>query len=106
GVVPATPVSFTGSYQADPNGATTLGSNGRLLATLHLPGGDRSFALYMVSRGSAKFVETDTAQATSGIAGQQAPNVTFNLCSLSRSYAFLLSGSAPAGAIATAGSFS
>jgi hypothetical protein len=110
GVVPATPVSFTGSYQADPNGATTLGSNGRLLATLHLPGGDRTFAFYMVSRGSAKFVETDTTQATSGIATQQAPNVTFNLSSLSGSYAFLLSGSsgaaAPAGMIATAGSFS
>jgi hypothetical protein len=108
GAVPATPVSFTGSYQADPNGATTLGSNGRLLATLHLPppSGDRTFAFYMVSRGSAKFVETDTAQATSGIATQQAPNVTFNLSSLSGSYAFLLTGSAPVGAIATAGSFS
>jgi hypothetical protein len=106
GVVPAAPVAFTGLYQPDPNGATTLGSNGRLLATLHLPSGDRSFAFYMVSRGSAKFVETDTAQATSGVATQQTPNVTFNLSSLSGSYAFLLSGSAPAGAIATAGSFS
>jgi hypothetical protein len=106
GTVSATPVSFTGSYQADPNSATTLGSNGRLLATLHFASGDRSFALYMVSRGSAKFVEIDTAQSTSGIAAQQAPNVTFNLSSLSGSYAFLLSGSAQAGAVATAGSFS
>jgi hypothetical protein len=110
GTVSATPVSFTGTYQADPSIATTLGSNGRMLATLHLPSGDRSFALYMVSRGSAKFVETDTAQSTSGIATQQAPNVTFNLSSLSGGYAFLLSGSsgsaAPAGTIATAGSFS
>ena len=106
GAAPARPASFTGSYVADPNNSTSLGSNGRLLATLHLASGDRSFALYMVSRGSAKFVETDTAQATSGIATQQAPNVTFNLSSLSGSYAFLLSGSAPAGAITAAGGFS
>jgi hypothetical protein len=106
GVVSATPASFIGSFQTDPNHASTLGSNGRLLATLHLPGGDRSFAFYMVSRGAAKFVELDTAQVTTGVATQQTPNTTFNLASLNGSFAFLLSGAGPGGAITTAGSFS
>jgi hypothetical protein len=106
GVVSATPASFTGSFQADPANASTLSSNGRLLATLHFPGGDRSFALYMVSRGTAKFVELDTAQVTAGVATQQAPNQTFSVASLTGNFVLQLSGSGAAGAIATAGSFS
>jgi hypothetical protein len=65
-----------------------------------------TFSFYVVSRGSAKFVGTNTAQATAGVTMQQAPNATFDATSLSGNYAFLLAGSAPGGMIATAGSFS
>ena len=100
--------TFSGSYAADPTVPNTLGSNGRLKATLHFPGGDRNFALYIVSRGSAKFVGVDpqsTLGAVSGATSQQAANPTFNLNSLTGNFAFLLAGSAPAGPIATAGNF-
>jgi hypothetical protein len=59
----------------------------------------------MVSQGSAKFVGTDTTSQDSGIISQQAPNGVFGQASLNGNYAFLLAGSAPGGAIATAGSF-
>jgi hypothetical protein len=48
---------------------------------------------------------TGTTQQVAGYTSQQAPNVQFNVTALSGSFAFLLAGSAPAGPIATAGSF-
>jgi hypothetical protein len=109
-VTPATPnLPFSGSYMADPNAPNTLNSNGRGKATLHLPGGDRNFFFYIVSRGSAKFVGIDPqteAGVVTGVTTQQTPNATFDLTSLNGNFAFLLAGSGPAGPIATAGSFS
>jgi hypothetical protein len=109
-VTPATPLlPFSGSYTADPNAPNTLNSNGRGKATLHLPGGDRNFFFYIVSRGSAKFVGIDpqtAAGAVTGVTTQQTPNATFDLTSLNGNFAFLVAGSGPAGTIATAGSFS
>src|ERR1019366_4877656 len=109
GVVSPVPVSFSGSYMADPNAPNTLNSNGRGKATLHLPSGDRNFFFYIVSRSSAKFVGIDpqtTTGAVTGVTTQQAPNATFDLTSLNGNFAFLLAGPGPAGTIATAGSFS
>jgi hypothetical protein len=109
-ISPATPLlPFSGSYLADPASPNTLHSNGRAKATLHFPGGDRNFFFYIVSRGSAKFVGIDpqtTAGAVAGATTQQTPNATFDLTTLNANFAFLLVGSGPAGAIATAGSFS
>lgn len=89
----------------------TVDSNGRGSLTLNLldlscnPGPTLTFNFYVVSQGSAKFVGTNTTQAVAGMTMQQAPNQTFDVTALSGHYAFLLSGSAPGGAIATAGSF-
>jgi hypothetical protein len=91
--------SFTGSYVTNSNGqgtATLIPSSGPAL----------KFSFYIVSRGSAKFVEIDAAQATAGVTMQQAPNATFGATPLSGNYAFLLEGSVSSGTIATAGSFS
>jgi len=63
------------------------------------------FGFYAISKGLANFVGVDTAQAVSGATMQQAPNTTFAASVLKGNYAFLLSGSAPGGAITTAGSF-
>jgi hypothetical protein len=60
------------------------------------------FSFYVVSRGSAKFAGTDTAQALAGITLQQAPNATFDPTSLNGNYAFLLSGLGPGGSVTTA----
>jgi hypothetical protein len=109
GAVSPVPVSYSGSYMADPNAPNTLNSNGRGKATLHLPSGDRNFFFYIVSRGSAKFVGIDprtTVGAVTGVTTQQTPNATFDVTSLNANFAFLLAGSGPAGTIATAGSFS
>lgn len=92
--------AFTGTY--------TIGSNGRGTATLTLPAGDVHFAFYIVNAGSAKFVQTDpraTAGVVAGVTTQQAPNSTFSANSVSGSYAFLVAGTGPAGAVATAGQF-
>jgi hypothetical protein len=66
-----------------------------------------SFALtfYIVSRGTAKFVGTDTVLQVAGYSSQQAPSAAFGLSSLKGNFAFLLAGSSSAGPIATAGSF-
>src|SRR6266853_1704856 len=108
GVVSPGSVSFSGSYFADQNVPNALHSNGRLKATMHLPGGDRNFILYIVSRGFAKFVGTDPQTTVGGVSGftsQQAPNATFDTTSLNGNIAFLLAGPVPNGTIATAGSF-
>jgi len=75
---------------------------------MHLPGGDRNFILYIVSRGFAKFVGTDPQTTVGGVSGftsQQSPNATFDRTSLNGNIAFLLAGPVPNGTIATAGSF-
>ena len=108
GVVSPGSVSFSGLYFADQNLPNALHSNGRLKATMHLPGGDRNFILYIVSRGFAKFVGTDPQTTVGGVSGftsQQAPNATFDATSLTGNFAFLLAGPVPNGTIATAGSF-
>ena len=89
----------------------TLNSNGR--GTLTFATNDPAFptltfGIYIVSRGTAKFVELDTAQAVAGATIlQQSPNVPFGPSTLNGSYAFLLTGTGANGATtsATAGSF-
>src|SRR6266478_3468181 len=88
---------FTGSY--------LVNSNGRGTATF----GSLNFSFYIVARGSAKFVETDsqtTVGAVTGATTQQFSNSGFDVTSLRGNIAFLLSGPVPNGTIATAGSFS
>jgi hypothetical protein len=99
----ATPlISITsGTYSVN---ATT----GRGTATLHtsslaFPTLDLSF--YVVSRGSAEFVGTDTTQHVAGVASQQAPNTTFSYASLNGKFAFLLSNPGSGSTFASAGSF-
>jgi hypothetical protein len=96
----STKVTFTGSFM--------LASNGRGTATFVTGGATLKFAFYIVSRGSAKFVEIDPSPTprVAGLATAQTPNTTFSQNSLNGSYAFLIGGASPAGAIATAGSFS
>jgi hypothetical protein len=82
-----------------------VNSNGRGTATLVTSSGTLDFSFYMVSQGSAQFVGTDTPSRVSGTVSQQAPNSAFSQTSLNGNFAFLLAGSAPDGAIATAGNF-
>jgi hypothetical protein len=94
-------VTFTGSYQVN--------SNGRGTGTFTGTFGSLNFSFYIVSRGSAKFVGTDseaTVGAVTGVATQQSPNATFDATSLNGNITFLLAGPVPNGTIATAGSFS
>jgi hypothetical protein len=84
----------------------SINSNGRGTATIATTvGGPFKFNFYIVSRGSAKFVGTDTTQRVTGATSQQDPNAAFDVTSLNGNYAFLLFGSDPSGKIATAGSF-
>ena len=88
---------FTGSY--------LVNSNGRGTAAF----GSLNFSFYIVSRGSAKFVETDSQAsvgAATGAATQQFSSSAFDGTSLSGNIAFLLAGPVPNANIATAGSFS
>jgi hypothetical protein len=93
-------VPLTGTY--------TVNANGRGTAQLVGGGTTANLTFYIVSRGSAKFLEVDASPAPiiAGPAVQQTPNATFNQGSLNGRYAFLLSGTSPSGTIATAGSFS
>jgi hypothetical protein len=59
----------------------------------------------VVSRGSAKFVGTDTVKQVTGYTSTQDPNASFNAAALNGSYTFLLTGSAASGPIATVGNF-
>ena len=85
----------------------TIGSNGRGTLTLTTCSGGPALTLnfYVVSRGAAKFVGTDIVKQVAGFTSQQSPNATFDATALNGNYAFLLAGSNPGGAIATAGSF-
>jgi hypothetical protein len=89
--------SFAGTYQVN--------SNGRGTATF----GTQHFSFYIVSRGTAKFVGTDSPTAVGAVAGvttEQSPITTYDVTSLNGNIAFLLNGPVPNGTIATAGSFS
>ncbi|MBZ5659554.1 MAG: hypothetical protein LAO08_04040 [Acidobacteriia bacterium] len=81
-------------------------STGRGTATLVTSGATFHFSFYVVSRGSAEFVGTDTSQQVAGITSQQSPNATFNAASLNGNFAFLLSNPASGSTFASAGSFS
>jgi len=96
-------VSYASTYSVPPSatgrGTLTLATSG---ATLH-------FSFYVVSRGSARFVGSDSQTATGAVAGVsalQAVNVPFDLTSLHGNVAFLLAGSGSGGTYASAGSFS
>jgi hypothetical protein len=89
--------SFAGTY--------VVSSNGRGTATF----GTQHFSFYIVSRGTANFVGTDsptTIGAVAGVTTQQSPITTYDVTSLNGNTAFLLNGPLPNGTIATAGSFS
>jgi hypothetical protein len=79
---------------------------GRGTATLVTSGATFHLSFYVVSRGSAKFVGTDTTQQVAGVASQQTPNATFNNALLNGNFAFLLGNPASGGTFASAGSFS
>lgn len=101
---PFAPPVYPSSYSVNSTtgrGTLTLATNDPSFPTL-------TFSFYIVSRGSAKFVETDIAQRVAGATIQQAPNGTFDVTALSGQSAFLLTGLGPGGVVAsaTAGSFS
>jgi len=79
---------------------------GRGTATLVTSGAAFQLSFYIVSRGSAKFVGTDTTQQVAGVASQQTPNATFNNSLLNGNFAFLLGNPASGSTFASAGSFS
>lgn len=81
-------------------------STGRGTATLVTSSATYDLSFYVVSRGAADFVGTDTAQQVAGAASQQTPNATFNTSSLSGNIAFLLANSSSGSTFAAAGSFS
>jgi hypothetical protein len=87
-----------GTYTVD---ATT----GRGTATLATSATSFNFGFYIITRGSAKFVEIDAAQQVAGTTSQQSSNTTFNASSLNGNFAFLLSNSGSNGNYASAGSF-
>ncbi len=84
-----------------------VSSNGRGTLTLTACAGGPTLTLnfYVVNRGAAKFVGTDTAKLVGGFTSQQSPNATLDATALNGNYAFLLAGSGLGGTITTAGSF-
>ncbi len=83
-------------------------ASGRGTVTLTTCAGGPTLTLtfYVVSGGSAMFVGTDTVKQVAGFTSLQDPNAPpFDVTALNGNYAFLLTGSAPGGPIATAGSF-
>ncbi len=85
-------------YQVDTNGDGTTYGRG----TANIAGHD--FAFYIVDATRLKLVSVNPAKAFSGEAfAQQSP--PFAITSLNSGLAFLLGGSSPSGAIATAGRF-
>jgi hypothetical protein len=94
---------------APPSSLSTyiISSNGRgtLTLTTCAAGPTLTLTFYVVNRGAAKFVGTDTAKLVAGFTSQQAPNATFDVTALNGNYAFLLAGSGLGGTITTAGSF-
>jgi hypothetical protein len=100
---PFAPPVYASTYSVNSTtgrGTLTLTTNDPSFPTL-------TFSFYIVSRGSAKFVETDTTQIVGGATIQQAPNGTFDVTAISGQSAFLLTGLGPGGVVAsaTAGSF-
>jgi len=91
--------------------AYTIGSNGRGTLTLStelpscFPGPVYTLNFYVVSVGSAKFVGSDAVKQVAGFTSLQTANAALDATALNGNYAFLLGGSAPSGAIGTAGSF-
>jgi hypothetical protein len=85
----------------------SVSSNGRGTVTLTTCASGPTLTLnfYVISRGSAKFVGTDTVLQVAGFTTQQAPNATLDVTALNGNYAFILGGSGLGGAIGTAGSF-
>ena len=99
GQPPSYPSTYTAPTAPNGRGTLTLATSG---ATLH-------FSFYVVSRGAAKFIGTDSETAIgafAGVSAQQAPNATFDRTSLNGNYAFLLAGAGSGGTYASAGSFS
>jgi hypothetical protein len=99
---PPPPVS---SYVVSSNGRGTLTFN-TIDPQTCLAGPSYVLDFYVVSRGRAEFVGATSALQVAGFTTEQAPNATFDVAAINGNYAFLLAGSGPAGAIATAGSFS
>jgi len=87
------------------SGSYAVGANGRGTLTLVTSSATLHFSLYVVSRGSAKLVGTDTVQQVAGFTAQQSPNATFDSTSLNGNFAFLQTGTGLGGTLATAGSF-
>jgi hypothetical protein len=102
---PPPPLPSLSTYSISSNGRGTLTFT-TINATTCAAGPSFTLNFYVVTRGAAKFVGTDTAMQVAGYTSQQAPNATFDATALHGNYAFLLAGSGLAGPIATAGSFS
>jgi hypothetical protein len=100
GGVAAPQVAITGGAYAVDSGT------GRGTATLVTSGATFHLSFYVISRGSAQFVGTDTAQQVAGVTSQQTPNSIFNAASLQGNLAFLLANPGSGGTFASAGSFS
>ena len=98
---PAPPALSTYTIAANGRGTLTL----QTLNTACAAGPVLTFNFYVVSRGAAKFVSSDTTLEASGYSTQQAPNASFSASTLNGSFAFLLAGSSAGGPLATAGSF-
>ncbi len=101
GCIPAP--STLSTYSISSKGRGTLTMNTLTAACAAGPALTLNF--YVVSRGTAKFVGTDTVLQVAGFTSQQAPNASMNVTALNGNYAFLLAGSGLGGTIATAGSF-
>jgi hypothetical protein len=95
----ASPPSSLSSYLVSSNG------RGTLTLTTCAGGPTLTLNFYVVTRGAAKFVGTDTVKQVAGFTSQQAPNATLDATALNGNYAFLLAGSGLGGTITTAGSF-
>jgi hypothetical protein len=93
------PASSLSSYSVSTNG------RGTLTLTTCAGGPTLTLNFYVVSRGSAKFIGTDTVKQVGGYTSTQDPNASFNAAALNGNYAFLLAGSAAGGPIATVGNF-
>jgi hypothetical protein len=99
---PSSPPALS-SYAVSANGRGTLTLN--TVDSTCATGPSYVLTFYVVSRGGAKFVGTDSVLQVGGYTSQQTPGATFNLSTLGGSFAFLLAGSGPGGPLATAGNF-
>ena len=99
---PSSPPALS-SYVVSANGRGTLTLN--TVDSTCATGPSYVLTFYVVSRGGAKFVGTDSVLQVGGYTSQQTPGATFKLSTLGGSFAFLLAGSGPGGPLATAGTF-